>query len=637
MYLKLTMRCALRSIKQYSIFMFTITMVMTLLYAFQSLMFSEQIIRLFGAHVDMLYAFLMVSILLVIVMTWLIGYISGFIIKNRSREFGIYLLSGIERKVIARMLVVEMFFMGFLSFIIGCFLGSFLSEVLRMLILQFFSKDFQFVFHFSIETMGSTFLYFLFMWILTLWKERRTIMKVNIKELLYEENKNDPVVKHRFIKWMVLLIACICFFFGIIATKKGILDMLYGEGSPVLLIGVILLVISNYGFYYGMIALSDAFVNRQKKIKYSFGILPLYGHIKGRINGNRMELATLSMLLIFTIMLSSFALKLYDSSNVQMDIICPYELQINATEPFKSDEIKIMLEKKGYQIQDDIFCLYSCADAKTNVDMIFTQDQAIYGTSFMKESDYQKLLKLKHKTAASIPSHGYILLVNEFDKKRAEEKGIQLSIKDEKMVPFQIRNDSIGQLYDDVVFVVKDEVLKDSQMLTCSYVADSDKPFPIGMEKEITKSIKLPLYASINVRSDTQQASISSSVTIIFALFYLSFVFICIAATIMATQQMMDATRQKYEYELMHQLGMDKAEIYAILRKQIGIYFFVPMILPVVYIFPLLYIVNLLFLRIPGNYSIYTVAFGCMLLYMVIYLCYYMMAYIGCKRSLDLK
>ena len=137
--------------------------------------------------------------------------------------------------------------------------------------------------------------------------------------------------------------------------------------------------------------------------------------------------------------------------------------------------------------------------------MIFTQDQAIYGTSFMKESDYQKLLKLKHKTAASIPSHGYILLVNEFDKKRAEEKGIQLSIKDEKMVPFQIRNDSIGQLYDDVVFVVKDEVLKDSQMLTCSYVADSDKPFPIGMEKEITKSIKLPLYASINVRSDTQQ------------------------------------------------------------------------------------------------------------------------------------
>ena len=97
-----------------------------------------------------------------------------------------------------------------------------------------------------------------------------------------------------------------------------------------------------------------------------------------------------------------------------------------------------MLEKKGYQIQDDIFCLYSCADAKTNVDMIFTQDQAIYGTSFMKESDYQKLLKLKHKTAASIPSHGYILLVNEFDKKRAEEKGIQLSIKDEKMVPFQI-------------------------------------------------------------------------------------------------------------------------------------------------------------------------------------------------------
>lgn len=637
MYIKLTLRNAKRSIKQYSIFMFTITMVMTLLYAFQSLMFSNQIIMLLGEHADMLYAFLMVSILLVIVMTWLIGYISGFIIKNRSREFGIYLLSGMERKVIARMLVVEMFFMGFLSFLIGCFLGSFLSEVLRMLILQFFSTNFHFSFHFSIQTIGCTFLYFLFMWILTLWKERRTIMKVNIRELLYEENKNDPAIKHRFMKWMVLLVACICFFFGIIYTKRGILDMVYGEGSSSFLKGITLLIVSNYGFYYGLIALLDAFVNRQKKIKYHFGILPLYGHIKGRINGNRMVLATLSMLLIFTIMLSSFALKLYDSSIVQMDIICPYELQIDAAQPFESDKIKTMLENKGYHIQDETFRLYACADAKTNVDKVFTKEQATYGTSFMKESDYQKLLTLKHISIEPLPTHGYILLVNEFDKKIAEEKGIQLTIHDEKMVPDQIRNDYIGQSYDDVIFVVKDEVLKDSKLMTFSYVANSDHPLTIGIGREIENSQKFPLYTTINARSDTQQASISSSVTIIFALFYLSFVFICIAATIMATQQMMDATRQKYEYELMHQLGMDKTEIYVILRKQIGIYFFVPMLLPVVYIIPLVYIINMLFLRLPGNYSIYTVVFGCMMLYMVIYFCYYMMAYIGCKRSLDLK
>lgn len=637
MYIKLTFRNAKRSIKQYSIFMFTITMVMTLLYAFQSLMFSNQIITLLGEHADMLYAFLMVSILLVVVMTWLIGYISGFIIKNRSREFGIYLLSGMERKVIARMLVVEMFLMGFLSFLLGCFLGSFLSEVLRMLILQFFSTDFQFSLHFSMQTIGFTFLYFLFMWILTLWKEHRTIMNVNIKELLYKENKNDPAIKHRLIKWMVLGMACICFFFGMIYTKRGILDMVYGEGSPSFMKGVMLLIISNYGFYYGLIALLDAFMNRQKKLKYHFGVLPLYGHIKGRINSNRMILATLSMLLIFTIMLSSFALKLYDASNVQMDIVWPYDLQIDANEPFHSDKIKELLENKGYHIQDETFCLYACADTKTNVSEILTPEQATYSTSFMKESDYQKLLSLKHISIDPLPTHGYILLVNEFDKKTAEEKGIQLTIKDQKMVPFQIRNDYIGQPYDDVIFVVKDEVLKDSKLLTYSYIANSDQPLAIGIGKEIADSQEFPPYTSINARSDTQQASTSSSVTIVFALFYISFVFICIAATIMATQQMMDATRQKYEYELMHQLGMNKAEIYVILRKQIGIYFFVPMLLPVLYIIPLVYIINMLFLRIPGNYSIYTIVWGCMILYMVIYFCYYMMAYIGCKRSLDLK
>lgn len=636
MYLKLTTRCALRSLKQYSVFMFTITMVMTLFYAFNSLLFSQQILTMMGEYDTMLSAFLLVSILLVMVMTWLIGYIERFIIKSRSRELGMYLLSGMERKTVAMMLVLEMMFMGFLSFIIGCILGSFLSEIFHMMIVQFFSQNYNFTIHFSINTLLLTFLYFLFMWGVTLWRERKSIMKISIRELLYEESKNDRMMHHRFLKWVTLCIAIITLGFGFYFMKKGILNTLYGDSSNGLFKGIILLVISNYAFYYGMIDWLDAFVMKQKQMKYQFGVLPLYGHIKSRIHGNRMVLATLSMLLIFTILLSSFALKLHDASKEQMDIICPYELQIETPDPFATDHIKSLLKNKGYQVQDEKFGFYQITEAKSNVkETIYAQEKDLSKPIFMKESDYQKLLKMKNMTVENLPSHGFIVLVNEFNEPKA--KDLTLSIKDEKMKLTQIRSDNIGQQYDDVVLVVEDKYLLENMMVSFSYIANTDKPLEIGIEDEIIDHVKLPIYAIVNARSDTQHASISSSVTIIFALFYLSFVFICTAATIMATQQMMDATKQKYEYELMYQLGMDKTEIYATLRKQIGIYFFVPMLLPVLYILPLLYIINMLFLKIPGSYSLYTVAFGCIILYMVIYFCYYLMAYIGCKRSLNLK
>lgn len=636
MYLKLIMQNAKRSIKEYSIFMFTITMVMTLLYAFNSLMFSKQIITLMGDHADMLSAFLMVSFLLVILMSWLIGYISNFMIKNRSREFGLYLLSGMKRHHIARMLVVEMMIMGLFSFLIGCILGSFLSEMLRMIISQFFYKNFDFSIQFSFHTLGVTAIYFVLMWILTLWKEHRTIMKVSIRELLYEENKNKVSISRYYLKWIALVIAVFCFWTGYEATRNALLNMLKGEDAPEMMKGVVLLIISNYAFYYGIMALIDVWINKQKNFKFHKTVLPLYGHIKGRINRNCMVLATLSMLLIFSIMLSSFGIKLYDSSMEQLKILCPYELLVISNETLPSDKIRNMLENKGYKVDDHVYQLYKNKTVHTNLDDIRYEYGDLKEPKFIKESDYRKLLKMKHITIEEIPQNGYILLVNEYMKKILKKTDVELILEGKKMKQFQIVDHHIGVRYDDLIIILKDELLKDDQVDSWYYVANTDVPLALEMEKEIANS-HLADFSIISTRADTEQSSTSSSVTIIFSIFYLSFVFICIAATIMATQQMMDATRQKYEYELMHQLGMDKTEIYASLRKQIGIYFFVPMALPTIYIFPLLHILNILFIKIPGTYSIYTIAFGCIVLYLIIYLCYYMMAYIGCKRHLDLK
>ena len=94
LYVKLTLRNLQRSMKEYAIFMLTMVISMMLMYSFMAVAFSEQVLQL-SKHMDAFaQVILVVSMGLVIVIGWLISYIANFMLRKRSREFGMYLLMG---------------------------------------------------------------------------------------------------------------------------------------------------------------------------------------------------------------------------------------------------------------------------------------------------------------------------------------------------------------------------------------------------------------------------------------------------------------------------------------------------------------------------------------------------------------
>lgn len=84
-------------------------------------------------------------------------------------------------------------------------------------------------------------------------------------------------------------------------------------------------------------------------------------------------------------------------------------------------------------------------------------------------------------------------------------------------------------------------------------------------------------------------------VSICFSLFYLSFIFICISATILAVQQLSDAHRQRYSYAMLHKMGVNQRQLHALLAKQIAVYFIIPLVLPIVYLLPIIRMLDELF------------------------------------------
>ena len=130
---KLALRNARRLWKDYLNYFLTLCMITALTFSFHSLLFSKDIYEMihFGNNGElstagtMLVTFMAVStVAILMIVAWLINYMTRFILEKRSREFAIYLLSGMKKKQIAALYMKENFYLGISALLPDCFWGA---------------------------------------------------------------------------------------------------------------------------------------------------------------------------------------------------------------------------------------------------------------------------------------------------------------------------------------------------------------------------------------------------------------------------------------------------------------------------------------------------------------------------------
>ena len=95
---KLAFRNVKRSARDYLVYFLTMTFVAALMFAFNTVVFSESVGRMFEVAGLMAAMIGMATFFIVLIVAWLINYMVRFILEKRSREFGIYLLIGMKKK-----------------------------------------------------------------------------------------------------------------------------------------------------------------------------------------------------------------------------------------------------------------------------------------------------------------------------------------------------------------------------------------------------------------------------------------------------------------------------------------------------------------------------------------------------------
>lgn len=650
LYVKLALRNLKRSLKEYSIYVFTVTITMTLLYAFFAIAFSGEMQDLVTTYDNVKSIMIMVSILVTLIIAWLIYYISNFILQKRSREFGMYLLLGMKRTQVSRMFLFEQLALGAVGFFIGCVLGIFVYEILHAILLNIFGFAYAFQLSFSWSACGAAFLCFLSIYLLEMIREGIALKKQSIHTMLYNASRNEKTAKGSRLSGFYFLAAVLLAVAGLYVTQQYLRSMVNGQSSDsmLLMLGVFAIIVSVYLFFYGISAVLGIFLNRHRKIKYKGNCMYLYGQIAGRLRSNRTVLATLSLLTLLTLLFLCIALKFNEVKELSNARFVPFDIMASSSEKLNMKSIESYLQehKISYQSADIHYYqkeerddFYSVVKGKS----YYTEDEK--HSVYMKQSDFNKLRSLKGKPSVTLKADEYLIVCATDIKDSLQEYGAQhtLHLQGKRLQLRGVDDTEYGQTRNSGYYlIVADEhakpyfrewVANTDPETEVSWYQDTVNQFFDDNKEQVGDSFYS--YASYRVKAKWFEENAVGFVSICFSLFYLSFIFICISATILAVQQLSDAHRQRYSYAMLHKMGVNQRQLHALLAKQIAVYFIIPLVLPIVYLLPIIRMLDELFEMTYASANMFIYLGGSMLFFLAVYGCYYVMAYLGCKRNID--
>ena len=114
MLFKLSLKNFKKSIRDYSIYFFTLILGIAVFYIFNAIETQTvmmEVTRTKANIIEMMNTILEgVSLLISFILGYLIVYASGFMLKRRKEEFGIYLILGMKKRQVAGMLCLETVF-----------------------------------------------------------------------------------------------------------------------------------------------------------------------------------------------------------------------------------------------------------------------------------------------------------------------------------------------------------------------------------------------------------------------------------------------------------------------------------------------------------------------------------------------
>ena len=651
---KLALRNVKRSVKDYIIYMITITLALSLTYALNLVSWSDAVNSISDGMNSFKQAIIFVNIIVIFVICFLINYTIKFMFEKRSKEFGTYMLLGIKKKKITQMFLLENIFLGLIALVLSIPIGFIMSQFISLIIIHILNLPQTIFIEFNLMSFILLIVYFLIIYALVLFIAYRRIKKISIYDLLYLEKQNEEKAiktkKHRTIIFILSLLLGILAF--IIWNSRFDLTLTY-EGSVLtyLLLGIILFIISMYGFMFSISDFLLSLVLKNKKLKYTKDNLFVARTFSSKMRTMGFTLGTLGLLIMFTLLslnLSSLNKGVYDYS---IETSTPFDVSIMAGTKENAQKYLEVI-KEDYHILNSVeYDIY--LDSNSNIDKLLPAHsyKSNPADRIIKLSDYNKLLEMKGKPTITLNDNEYLLVIETSLNYLKDEKDIKTITLENgsKLNQKDVTNNLFfyGLSNEGHTIIVPDINVVGLDTYETFLSVDTKEETTSDLENKIINQMKDILCETngatkscetyrISVRGTSIESANIMTAMISAICIYMAFIFSATAGTILAITSLSESTKYKYRYQVLSRLGIKEENLYKTVRKQLYITFAIPVIYPIIISFGTIYSINKIYkYLLTSDYTYLIYFFGSLIIFLIIYLIYFIGTYFGYKRNIQ--
>lgn len=620
---KLAMRNARRLWRDYLTYFLTLCMITALMFSFHSLLFSEDIYKLvhygnsgelFTAGMMLISFMFIATVIILIVVAWLINYMTRFILEKRSKEFAIYLLSGMKESQISNLYIKENLFLGLAALAAGLLAGAGLQQLLFYIFYRSIGRHYQV----SAKPSGSSILLTIFLFVLcfaaALWRNKKQFSRMQIIRLINMDRNNEILdVKGNYLWIGLFILSVINLCFLCLMIMKGRMT------KAAVIFEMIGLVLTFYCLSVGLASCLMLYTKKKGKLIYRQENIFLIRQFSSKIRSMCFTLGTISLLFAFAIAGSALAFMMNDYQSKQLDVEYPFDIIMI------SDDIAETFDAQEALIEDMVavrdvykYCVYY--NGKSSVRNFLYQNLRIFTGDvdpemarvkleidyydydvYMGVMDYNYLRKMLGLQPVILQKDQYLIHMPNRVYRELENKDVRLEECINNNLTFAgYRTEGLAQAGHngaDYLIIVPDKMTADMDKYFALMAVMAQGEVPEDLSEalyelagktrgfdEINDYIRIGseelflMPATIQVKSREVLELRFLMSTLSFPLFYIGLVFLWVSLTILSVWQLSDSNKYRLRYRVLYQIGVSRTKMKGLVAKQCILYYLCPVI-----------------------------------------------------------
>ena len=596
---KLAVSNLIKNRKLYYPFALAVLLAVTITYLFYSLSLNPNIGKIRGGEtISMTLALGMVVV--TIASGIIVLYANSFVMKNRSKELGIYGMLGLEKRHLISMVFKELLIFGSLTLTAGLGLGALFDKLIFALLLKLMKMKVELVSTFQpivfilvLIVFGAIFLGLIFI-------NAFRIARMNALQLSREKASGEK--KGRFLGLQTIL--------GLISLGAGYYLAVTVENplSAVLIffVAVLLVILGTYLLFNAGITVFLQILKKNKRYYYQPNNMISVSNLIFRMKKNAVGLATIAILSTMVLVTMSAATSIFKGSETFKKVMNPHDFGITGQNVEKEDINKLLdqyasdkgltvtkkevltyssfgvanqegtkltiFEKGQNRVQPKtIFMVFDQKDYENMTGQklalsgkevgLFTKNKELQGQKELTLNDQTYTIKEEIKKdfiLEHVPNQ-YNILTSDYN---------YLVVPDLKAFLDQYPNSSIfNQYYGGMnVTASEEEQLK---------LANDYSKFLDDFNRELSKEGSY-VYGSNLADSSAQMSALFGGV--FFIGIFLSIIFMVGTVLVIYYKQISEGYEDRERFIILQKVGLDQKQIKQTINKQVLTVFFLPLI-----------------------------------------------------------